>query len=567
MSKKNQSTLSLDRENLDAQLEAAALKRKKAKRKKIIFRVIGILAVLAVIVVIAGVAIAVAMSKKAMGQMVSVIHAENEELTQEVKINGTVQSDIVQHFYSPTAIKVESVVPVGTFVKKGDPIIKFDSESYELALKQVELSDKIAANNYQSSVTSNNNSLGKLSEAQADVAKYQAEVDEKQAIVDNYDENGKLNQFNKDVQTQIAMEQGTIDYCLAEIENRWIAYKLSVGYDQMSQGEAEQAQKDFEAQPEIKELREKIAYSQSVQNNVSGLMKDKTTDLATAKQELAEAKSKLETAKAQVESYKSASGNQYDRENLKLQGELNTLKSGSAYEELLKYENGCLLAPFDGIVTNSFVSEGMTTSTTNPEIIEFSSINEVSVAVSVGKKDINKIKEGQEVKVTILDKEYDGEISRVSRVALTGNGSSSVTAVIKIKNPDENIFLGIEAKNVIITAHEDSCMTIPSESVNVDADGYFVYVVNDMNIVEKKRVTLGISSEDRTQITEGIDENDKVVAYVTAAVIEGSVVVPTEGDGDPMSNLLGGASSDVGVSVSTDGGETEETTESTEAAE
>ncbi len=528
MSKKEKAQISLDREDLDAQLEAAAQKRKKAKRKKVIIRVAVIAVILLVVLLIGGAVIGIMASKKVQDKTVNVTHATMEEITQEVKINGTVQSSNVQHFYSPAAIKVESVVEVGTYVKKGDPIIKFDQESYELALKQVELNDKITENNYQSSVASNNNSLSKLAQAQADVAKYQAEVDERQAIVDNYDENGSFKQLDKDVQTQIAMEQGTIEYCNAEIDNLWVAYKLQVGYDTMSQGEAEQAKKDFEARADVKELRDKINYSNQVIKNVSGLISDKTETLAEAKANLAESKSKLESAKAQVESYKASSGNSYDRENLQLQGELNTLKSGSAYEEILKYENGCLVAPFDGIVTNSFVSEGMTTSVTGSEIIEFSSIDDVSVAVSVGKKDLSKIKEGQKVKVTILDKDYEGEISKIARVAVASSGSSSVSAIIKINNPDEDIYLGIEAKNVITTAHEDSTLTLPSEAINVDSDGYFVYIVNEANVIEKKPITIGVTSEDRSEVLEGIGEDDKVVSYVTSAVTEGAVVVPVD---------------------------------------
>lgn len=550
MSKKEKAQISLDREDLDAQLEAAALKRKKAKRKKVIIRVIIIAVILFVVLLIGGGIIGIMASKKVQDKTVNVTHASEEEITQEVKINGTVQSANIQHFYSPAAIKVESVVEEGTYVKKGDPIIKFEKESYELALKQVELNDKITENSYQSSVSDNNNSLSKLAQAQADVAKYQAEVDERQAIVDNYDENGAMNKLNKDVQTQIAMEQGTIEYCTVEIDNLWVEYKMQVGYENMSQGEAEQAKKEFEARADVKELRDKINYSNDVIKNVSGLISDKTESLAEAKANLAESKSKLESAKAQVESYKATSGNSYDRENLQLQGELNTLKSGSAYEEILKYENGCLVAPFDGIVTNSFVSEGMTTSVTGSEIIEFSSIDDVNVAVSIGKKDLSKIKEGQKVKVTILDKDYDGEISKIARMAVASTGSSSVSALIKILNPDEDIYLGIDAKNVIVTAHEDSCLTLPSESINVDSEGFFVYIVNDANVIEKVPVTLGISSEDRTQVTEGVDENDKVVTYVTSIVKEGAVVVPVdEADVNAMLEKMG---VDAGVTITND---------------
>ena len=245
-------------------------------------------------------------------------------------------------------------------------------------------------------------------------------------------------------------------------------------------------------------------------------------------------------------------GNSYDRENTKLNGELSTLKAGSEYEDLQKYENGCLIAPFDGIVTASFVSDGMTTSAiSGTEIITFASIEDVSISISVSKKDLAKIKEGQKVTVTILDKDYEGEITRVARMAVTQGSTSSVTAVIKVLNPDDSIYLGIEAKNVIITAHEDSCLQVPSEAINVDSEGYFVYIINDMNIVEKRRVEIGISSESSTQVKEGITEDDRIVSFVTSSVIEGATVVPV--DEDQMNSLMGGIAGDeAGVTVTTE---------------
>ena len=70
-----------------------------------------------------------------------------------------------------------------------------------------------------------------------------------------------------------------------------------------------------------------------------------------------------------------------------------------------------------------------------------------------------------------------------------------------------------------------------------------------MNMVEKRRIELGISSEERSQILEGITKDDKVVSYVTSAVKEGAVVVPV--DEDQMNSLLGGMGGleDTGITV------------------
>ncbi|MBQ4276042.1 MAG: HlyD family efflux transporter periplasmic adaptor subunit [Lachnospiraceae bacterium] len=527
MSKK-QPTLSLDREDLDAQLELAAQKRKKQKRKKLIVRLALIGAGLVVVLAIVGVIVGVIMAGKAKSQMVNVTHATTAELTQEVKINGTVQSENVQHFYSIAPIKVQKAVPVGTFVKKGDPIITFDPDSYAEALREVEINDKMADNKNKSQKVEDGNLSKKLADAKAEVAKYEAEIKKNQEKIDSYEKDEGLEKFRENVKKQVAL-------CQAEQKRlEGIMADTTLTDEQRA------------------DYAKKYNEQQEIINNVSKQLSDSDEDYQKNKSDLESNKLKLESAKANVESYQKALGNSYDRENTKLSGELSTLKSGSEYEDLQKYENGCLIAPFDGIVTASFVSDGMTTSSiTGTEIVTFASIEDVSVTISVSKKDLAKIKEGQKVTVTILDKDYEGEVTRIARMAVTSGSTSSVTAVIKVKNPDDSIYLGIEAKNVIITAHEDSCIQIPSESVNVDSEGYFVYIVNDMNIVEKRRVEIGISSESFTQIKEGVTEDDKIVSFVTSSVREGAVVVPV--DEDQMGGLMGGIGVGAGdVTVTTE---------------
>ena len=527
MSKK-QPTLSLDREDLDAQLELAAQKRKKQKRKKLIVRLALIGAGLVVVLAIVGVIVGVIMAGKAKSQMVNVTHATTAELTQEVKINGTVQSENVQHFYSIAPIKVQKAVAVGTFVKKGDPIITFDPESYAQALREVEIGDKMADNKNKSQKVEDGKVSTKLAEAKAEVTKLEEDIKKNQEKIDSYEKDDGLETFRKNVNKQVEL-------CRIEA-NRLNAL-------------AEAATDPNQKAEYLKKAQEQADIIANVQKQLS----DSDADYQKNKSDLETNKVKLESAKSKVESLQAQLGNTYDRENTKLNGELSTLKSGSEYEDLQKYENGCLIAPFDGIVTASFVSDGMTTSAiSGTEIITFASIEDVSVSISVSKKDLAKIKEGQKVTVTILDKDYEGEVTRIARMAVTSGSTASVTAVIKVTNPDDSIYLGIEAKNVIITAHEDSCLQIPSEAINVDSDGYFVYIVNDMNIVEKKRVEIGISSESFTQVKEGITENDRVVSFVTSSVIEGATVVPV--DEDQLNSLMGGMTGgeDSAVTVTTE---------------
>ena len=91
------------------------------------------------------------------------------------------------------------------------------------------------------------------------------------------------------------------------------------------------------------------------------------------------------------------------------------------------------------------------------------------MGIEVTKYDLPKIEIGQKVDVTIAGKEYEGEVSKINKVAAANSqGTPVVGAEVHIKNPDEDIFLGVEAKLVIHTASAENVLTVPVEIVNAD---------------------------------------------------------------------------------------------------
>lgn len=86
------------------------------------------------------------------------------------------------------------------------------------------------------------------------------------------------------------------------------------------------------------------------------------------------------------------------------------------------------------------------------------------------------------------------------------------------------MILGVEAKVVISTAQESDAVLVPVTAVNVDMEGEFVYVVEN-NILVKKPVTTGISTDTMVQISEGLTGTEQVVTDVTSTLTEGMAVV------------------------------------------
>ena len=94
---------------------------------------------------------------------------------------------------------------------------------------------------------------------------------------------------------------------------------------------------------------------------------------------------------------------------------------------------------------------------------------------------------------------------------------------MELLEKDDVIYLGMEAKMKIYTNKAENALQLPTEAVNANKDGDFVYVVQNGTIL-KKPVTVGIVSNGVAEIQEGITENDEVVVKYSGILEEGMAV-------------------------------------------
>jgi len=158
-----------------------------------------------------------------------------------------------------------------------------------------------------------------------------------------------------------------------------------------------------------------------------------------------------------------------------------------------------------------------------------------------------KVKEGQKADVTIAGKKYEGEVSFINHMATANaNNMPVVEAQIKITNADEDIYLGIEAKVVIYAEKAENVLVVPVETVNSDKNGDFVYVVEN-NIVVRKDVVTGVSSDEYIEVTDGLLENDQVMTDISLDITEGMEVMVMTDVSEEMTESADGAQLEISV--------------------
>ena len=382
-------------------------------------------------------------------------------------------------------------VEAGDAVKKGDLLISYDTDSLNQELELAKLQAQSTEGGYQNSVQSNNEKLGDLSEATVNLEVLDQQIADTEAYIKNLE--AKIEKKKSDL-----AYQGTL-----------LQISLLDWQDHPDSEEYMNLQKQVQLN----------SYEQQNNKEIKG-WQDELSVYNDMLADYKEYRSEMKSQKSSAEAGKLTAG---AKEQMEADNQTKEIEQQTSLENLEAAENG-ITAEFDGVVTQIDATEGQVAAN-GSQILKLESTEDVAVRITVTKYDLDKIKIGQSAKVTIGSKEYQGEVSKIDKMAEKNNSGATVVGTeIKITNPDSDVILGVEAKVVISTAREENVIIVPVTAVNVDVDGEFVYTVEN-NVLLKKPVQTGISSDTYVQITEGLSEGEQVVTEVSSGLTEGMMVL------------------------------------------
>lgn len=251
------------------------------------------------------------------------------------------------------------------------------------------------------------------------------------------------------------------------------------------------------------------AYSGSDSSAVTADTSALESALESASDELAELQSDLASEKAIAEA-DSTSLTKEEKEKLKVTDNLSELDAKSAKELVEEGKKG-ITAEFNGIVSKADIKQGAAV-TQGMELFTIQNTDKASVDVTLSKYDYDTVKEGQSAEITLGDNTYQGTVTKMSHIAVQNEkGTPVISATVSINDPDDDIFLGVDAKVKIHAASAKNVVTLPVEVVNIRKDGSFCYVIED-GLVTKRDITTGISSEDYVEVIDGIKEGEEVIS-------------------------------------------------------
>ena len=485
----------------------------KAKKKKIRRRVIaGVLVVLVVAFFVRNSIVA-----KNTAPMVTTVAASMGDVEQILSTGGTVKSDETRTYFAPLSVEVGDVmVKTGDTVKKGDVILTFDEKA--LSEEKLAAEYKLASNEggYKSSVHKNNEYIADLSEANRNLPVLDQQIADNEKLLD---------ELNKKIEEKAGWNYNGTNLNVSVMEWQSIIAQDEEALADINEREARGELNDY-TEDEIKEMRNEaeiklandrdILLNLQIQTQYNGYEESynkEVRDLQRQAQEVEELIASYKEYKSEMKSQKASSESGVldagGKAKLEADTALEKLTNQEKLDAIAEVENG-LKADFGGVITELEAIAGQPP-TESGKLVTIESTEKVFVRLSVSKYDLEKIAVGQKADIDIAGKTYEGTVSKIDGMATQNNSGAMVVGVdVNIDNPDENIFLGVEAKVYVHMAKAEDVVTVPIEVINSDRDGDFVYV-EENGVVAKRRITTGIASDSAIEVKEGLSEGENVV--------------------------------------------------------
>lgn len=176
-----------------------------------------------------------------------------------------------------------------------------------------------------------------------------------------------------------------------------------------------------------------------------------------------------------------------------------------------KREALTIVAPCDGKIASVDVETGSSVQDGTKLLSLVDTGAGLSLILSVDELDIPMVEIGQQVKISVdalPDVTLTGE---VKKIAPLGNTQSSVTTydvyVTLTGDVDSRVLGGMNVSGEIIVSTVDNALTVPTDALLKDSEGYYVTLQNGA----AQSVTVGLMTDERTEILSGLTQGQTVV--------------------------------------------------------
>ena len=553
-----------ENKELDAEMEVLDLAPKKkdpqkAKKKKKIIRrcIIGAVAVILLVVIV----VFNANAKNAL-PMVGVADLTMGDVEETISSSGFVTSEKSKTYFAPANVTVADVtLKTGDKVSASDKLLSFDTSDLSLETEKASLQAVSADEDYKQSMYESAKAEQDYAIAKANVDTYKLLIVLQRNYINDINAaiSGKTNNLAQSAQCIKDGIAKQINSKNDEITNKNKEINEILG----SNGNPTDLARYTKLKNEILDLTNETGDLSSAEAHVYYTVDTiaENRQLATAQNLLSDMQSYLSKDEAKMEAAEKAKLDAHAREKLKADNQIQQITAESAQEDFSEASEG-IYADFNGIISDMTAVSGAPI-VKGGQLLTLQSTEDVMINVPISKYNLSKVAIGQKADITIAGNQYQGTVTRINGIAVKNeSGTPVINAEVHIDNPDQSIYLGIEAKVVIHTASSTNVLLAPVETVNTDNEGQFCYVIEN-DVLIRKNVVTGVSSDTVIEIKEGLKMGDQVVNDYTMTLTDGMPAkarptIDLEAT-DAVEGEVSDTSSEGADGTTTDEGTTEET--------
>jgi multidrug efflux pump subunit AcrA (membrane-fusion protein) len=466
-------------------------------------------------------------------------------------ISGSIQSLNEQSIYSNANYPAKQVlVKEGDVVSEGDVLAVLDVDELEKSIEKLELSiasaeeaisDEKRLNSANAATAASNAKTAEASLQKAQLAYDKAKQEFESGTNAEVDkalysyELAKSNYENEDsaelirAKSEIASSEQTLAARKKELEAQTLLFEAGSA----SKSSLDQAQQAYDAAvlahesaaSSFAKLKESLkATCEQYELDISRMKSSINDAYNQAEMDLKSAKASFEGAQSQVSQAKAK-----DTGVSQLNKESQDVEIASLKEKLNRAE---IVAPISGTVTKVDLKAGQTPSGV---VFMIEDMAALQVKTYIKEYDLKNVHKGQKVAIktdVTGDREYEGEVSYIaptSRKDVATSNNVEFESKISIKNPDEFLRIGMNARISIILDEKPDALYLPYDCLGENPEGQTViYAVIDGAVVELP-VQTGVESDLFTEVSgEGVAEDLAVLTDPSAAV-PGTAVTPIMG--------------------------------------
>jgi RND family efflux transporter MFP subunit len=193
-----------------------------------------------------------------------------------------------------------------------------------------------------------------------------------------------------------------------------------------------------------------------------------------------------------------------------------------------------IMAPFSGVVTaryadtGALIAAGTSSSTQSIPVVRLAQISKLRLVLPIPESVAAQIHLGDPVtaRVQALNQDIVGKVSRFADSL--DRQTRTMETEIDFDNRDGHLIPGMYAETQLSLREKKDALTVPLESVARNGDDAIVLAVNSQNIVEERRVKLGVEDGVRVEVLSGLTEQDRVVIGSRSQFHTGQKIQPKE---------------------------------------